>query len=445
MATNLLKILPDLSLVVEVGSGEDAAVVNETMSAFAEPTETTSETTSTSCHYRVTAASVWQARRQGISLAAMLDSLKTYGQTDIPAKLRADMVLWSTQIDRLQLQVEQGRLILRSHNQAAISAVLRHPSLQTFIAQQIDASSLELKIDTYPEVVATFDTAQQPVLDQVQREMLTPPAPPKTPRRRQPRVKKTAPRRATKKRRPSSSDVADVAPSTPNPTGQAESKERFIEEFDWFGQPLPRQCQALTKAGRQCRNRARLPSTFCQVHTDWVPPPDQDLFQDPFDAFPLPAYLASTVLNQLIEDGVLSVPQLALIRMFLVGMSGLTWWLFYTTLTALNSSWLQLPLATWGIAGLSFGLMCVLLGRVLAGGGLFVGLRVIYFLLRSVLFDYFDREGILLNLCFFIMPIVIPVSVIYYYALSGWWSVVFFPLGLLFGRLCYGLLAEIAE
>jgi hypothetical protein len=41
MATNFLKILPDLSLVVEMEPGEDAAVVNEAMSAFAEPTETT--------------------------------------------------------------------------------------------------------------------------------------------------------------------------------------------------------------------------------------------------------------------------------------------------------------------------------------------------------------------------------------------------------------------
>lgn len=440
MAKEVLKILPDLSLVVEMESGEDAASVNAAVAAFAEPIDTTA----TSSRYRITAASVWQARRQGLSLAAILDSLETHSQTQIPAKLRADMVLWSTQIDRLRLQAEDGQLILRSHNPAAIADVLRRPSLQTFITHQIDASSLALNNNSYPEVVAAFDAAQQPVLDQVQAEMLRPVAEPETPRRRQ-KVKKTALRRATKKRRLPSPDVPSVLPPTLSPTGQAKPKGRFIEEFGRLRQQIPSQCQAPTKTGRQCRNRARLPSTFCQVHADWVAQPDQDFFHDSFDVFSLPAYMASALLYKLIEDGVISLPQLALVRMFLLVLSGLAWWLLYVSLMVLNDSWLHLPLAAWFIAGLAFGLMCWLLGRVIADSGPIVGLHFVRFFVESLLFDCIDKEGLMLNLCFFLIPVVIPAGVVYYYALSGWWGVLFFPLGLLFGRFFYHLFEETSD
>jgi hypothetical protein len=208
---------------------------------------------------------------------------------------------------------------------------------------------------------------------------------------------------------------------------------------------MPRQCQALTKAGRQCRNRARLPSTFCQVHADWVPRPDQDFFHDSFDAFSLPAYLASTLLYQLIEDGVISLAQLALVRMFLLVLSGLAWWLLYASLMVLNDSWLHLPLAAWFIAGLAFGLMCWLLGRVIARSGPIVGLHLVRFVVESLLFDCIEKEGLILNLCFFLVPVVIPAVVVYYYALSGWWGVLFFPLGLLLGRFFYHLFEETSD
>jgi hypothetical protein len=92
------------------------------------------------------------------------------------------------------------------------------------------------------------------------------------------------------------------------------------------------------------------------------------------------------------------------------------------------------------MACLAFGLMCWLVGRVFAGSGPIIGLRLVGFLIRSFLLDCIHKEGLILNLCFFFIPVVIPAVVVYQYELSGWWGILFFPLGLLFGRFFYPLL-----
>ncbi len=138
----------------------------------------------------------------------------------------------------------------------------------------------------------------------------------------------------------------------------------------------------------------------------------------------------------------ISLAQLALIRTFLVVMSGLAWWLLDASLVALNDSWLHLPLAAWFMTCLAFGLMCWLLGHLIAGSGPIAGLRIVRLLVGSLLFDCIGKEGLILNLCFFLIPVVIPAVVVYYYELSSWWGVLFFPLGLLCGRFFYHLLEE---
>jgi hypothetical protein len=103
MSKGSLTILPDRSLTVEKHPGEDTAAMEAALSAFVE----LGPATETQRHYQITAASIWRARRQGLSLAEILHTLETYSQSEIPAKVRADLMMWSTQIDRLTLEVDR--------------------------------------------------------------------------------------------------------------------------------------------------------------------------------------------------------------------------------------------------------------------------------------------------------------------------------------------------
>ena len=159
-----LTVQPDGSLAVNKHPGEDTAALDATLSTFAEP----ASATETQSLYQLTAASIWRARRQGLSLADILQTLETHSQIEIPANVRADIERWSKQIDRLTLEADQGRLLLRSDNPLVITAVRSHRTLGAFVADQIDATTLELRAHTYPEVVQTFDACQYPFLDRVQ-------------------------------------------------------------------------------------------------------------------------------------------------------------------------------------------------------------------------------------------------------------------------------------
>jgi hypothetical protein len=59
-----------------------------------------------------------------------------------------------------------------------MTAVHSHRILGGLIADQIDATTLELRAHTYPEVIHLFDACQYPVLDRVQEgwNTLSPPS-----------------------------------------------------------------------------------------------------------------------------------------------------------------------------------------------------------------------------------------------------------------------------
>jgi hypothetical protein len=132
-----LTVQPDGSLAVNKHPGEDTSALDATLSTFAEP----ASTTETQSLYQLTAASTWRARRQGLSLADILQTLETHSQIEIPANVRADIERWSKQIDRLTLEADQGRLFLRSDNPLVITAVRSHRTLGAFVADQIDATT----------------------------------------------------------------------------------------------------------------------------------------------------------------------------------------------------------------------------------------------------------------------------------------------------------------
>jgi hypothetical protein len=102
------------------------------------------------------------------SLTDILRTLEMYSQTEVPANVRADIERWSKQIERLTLEADQGRLFLRSDNPLVITVVWGRHTLGVFVTHQVDATTLELRADTYPEVVQTFDACHYSVLDRVQ-------------------------------------------------------------------------------------------------------------------------------------------------------------------------------------------------------------------------------------------------------------------------------------
>ena len=120
----------------------------------------------TQVSYPLTAAAVWHARRTGQTLADILQTLETHSAAALPAKVRAEITRWSQQIDRLTLEVDEGRLLLRSHSPLAITAVRQHRTLKSLVAAH-DATTVELQADDYPALVQTFDACSYPVMDRV--------------------------------------------------------------------------------------------------------------------------------------------------------------------------------------------------------------------------------------------------------------------------------------
>ena len=424
MSKGSLTVRSDRLLTVDKGSGENSSTLDATLSVFAEPVSATE----TQSRYRITAASIWQARRQGLSLAEILQTLETYSHTEIPANVRADIEQWSQQIDRLTLEADQGRLLLRSHNPLAITAVLRHRILGTFVTQQIDAHTLELRAETYPDVVQTFDDHQYPVLTRQQEGG--------TSRRRGRGLTKTSVRQAQSGQPRKVLSPKAISPARPRPTALPHAATRPAEILDVLRMQLPRQCQATTRAGRQCKNRARPPASFCRVHADQTPGPES------LDPFPHDAHPARYFLDLMLDAGLITMPQLAIIRVGILAGFGLCTWLLYALLMWVGTGWLHLPLASWYMIGCAFVLTCWLPGRVVHGLGFFLSLHVLVLTLFSLLADFFNKDGLILNICFFLIPMVLPAVMLYRYALSPWWGSLLFPLGLVLGTLFYNLLEE---
>lgn len=239
MPQGALTVQPDGTLRVEPHPDEDTAALEAILSSFADLVCPTANPRM----YRLTAASIWRARRAGLGLDEVLQALETHSFIALPPNVRADLTRWSHQIDRLTLEADHGCLVLRSTHPLALTAVQRHRTLGTFITHQLDAATVVLRPDAYPELVQTFDACGYPVLDRV-------------PAGWQPEV---AP--ALSAARPTRPVVQPQLVQTGR--RRAPRMERLRR--------LPGQCQAITRAGRPCKNRARPASRFCRVHGVWSP------------------------------------------------------------------------------------------------------------------------------------------------------------------------------
>jgi hypothetical protein len=402
------------------------------LSTIAEPVSTTE----TQSLYQLTAASTWRARRQGLSLADILQTLETHSQIDIPANVRADIERWSKQIDRLTLDADQGRLFLRSDNPLVITAVRSHRTLGAFIADQIDATTVELRAHTYPEVVQLFDACQYPVLDLVQEGWNTLVPPSATSQRRRRRSAQTSTRRTRAGRRHGGSHRETVPHMAGELATRPQEDAQPIPLADLLRSHRSQRCQATTRAGRQCKNRAQPSSPFCRVHADWAPG------LAPLDTLTHQPDLASYVLDLMLQAGLITLDQLAMVRTGILLGTGLGTWLLYALLMGVGVGWFHLPLAAWYIAGIALLLTCWVLGKSLGRIGLWMSLRLLLFLVWSLLVDFFHKEGLILNTCFFLIPGVLPIALLLGFELSLWWGFLLFPSGFAIGKLLYTFLEE---
>jgi hypothetical protein len=92
------------------------------------------------------------------------------------------------------------------------------------------------------------------------------------------------------------------------------------------------------------------------------------------------------------------------------------------------------------VAGLSLVGICGLVGRLGARLGLVASLHLVLLLVTSVVLDCLHKEGLILTLCFVVIPVVLPAVVLSRLALSFGWVFVCFPMGVALGLLFYTFL-----
>src|SRR6266849_883578 len=104
MLPGALTVQDDGTLTVVQRPDEDTAAFEATLARF---TELVCPTAGQRV-YRLTAASIWRARRAGLTLEEVLQTLETSSTTALPPQIRADLERWGGQIDRLTLEADQG-------------------------------------------------------------------------------------------------------------------------------------------------------------------------------------------------------------------------------------------------------------------------------------------------------------------------------------------------
>lgn len=135
----------------------------------------------------------------------------------------------------------------------------------------------------------------------------------------------------------------------------------------------------------------------------------------------------------LLEAGIITFKQIALVRLGILAIVGLFTWAIYHTFEWIENNWLELTLA-WGYtAAAAFLTSCWILGRLAGRIGFWACLLLFLHTLKEIFLGFFNKEGIILNICFFLIPLVLPIYLLRSYALSSWWGLLLFPIGVLVG------------
>lgn len=191
-------------------------------------------------------------------------------------------------------------------------------------------------------------------------------------------------------------------------------------------------CQGITRSGRRCRKYAQPGADFCWQHQPWPSAAGEDeVYSEESLRY---------VLSMMVNTGLVTLKQIALFRLAVLSALGLGTWLFYQLFKWVSTAWLEFEPAVWYTAGLAFLATCWSLGRLMKLtflSSLYVA-WVVFF--KGTVLSFFDKEGLILNICFLLLPLAAPAWVLYHYELSTWWGLLLFPLGLGCGLLFYGRL-----
>ena len=190
-------------------------------------------------------------------------------------------------------------------------------------------------------------------------------------------------------------------------------------------------CQGITRSGRRCRKYAQPGSDFCWHHQPWPSAAGED------EGYP--EDMQRVLLSMMVHTGLVTLKQIALFRLLVLSALSLGTWLFYQLFTWAGTAWLEFEPAVWYTAGLAFLATCWVLGRLVKVGFL-PALFVAWDVFKATVLSFFDKEGLVLNICFLLLPLVAPVWMLYHYELSAWWGLLLFPFGLGCGLLFYGQL-----
>jgi len=197
---------------------------------------------------------------------------------------------------------------------------------------------------------------------------------------------------------------------------------------------VPQRCQAITKSGRRCKNRVRPNTHYCRVHAARAGP-SSSLDAAVFSPLSLRAYLEA------FQDGVaLRHEQMARSRIGVLMGIGLVAWLLHHLLMAGFWHGLGWSPAPWMVSTAALGLSCGVLGRLVAGMGLVNSLGFVGLNLLSIGLDCLHKEGLIINLCFVVIPVLLPLWGLSQAGLSWAWVFVCFPVGLVAGQLLYSFL-----
>ena len=173
---------------------------------------------------------------------------------------------------------------------------------------------------------------------------------------------------------------------------------------------------------------------FCRVHME------RSLRAVSQETYTPHVRLASPFLEGMLASELMTLPQLAVYRVTVLMGIGLLIWLLLLLLRQLGGGALSMSLPPWVGAGLALVGTCGVVGRLGARLGLRASLQMVLLRVTSVVLDCLHKEGLILHLCFVVIPVGLPAVVLAHWGLSFGWMLVCFPVGIVLGLLFYTFL-----
>ncbi|NWJ44563.1 MAG: DEAD/DEAH box helicase [Chloroflexi bacterium] len=136
---NPLIIQSDKSVLLEVNNPQYEDARNE-LSRFAE-LEKSPEYIHT---YRITPLSLWNAAAAGMGADLIVEALARYSKFPLPGNIIVDIKDYISRYGRIKLEVDNGRMVLRSTDKLLITEVERSKSVSEYVWKRLDEHTIEI-------------------------------------------------------------------------------------------------------------------------------------------------------------------------------------------------------------------------------------------------------------------------------------------------------------